>query len=142
MTTRSTRQALEQRIIDKAYLFEATNNYFPLFAALCEHRDLGLQIPDQPALSHNSTDTSAAAGASLKDISGDARLCYDEIHLAGGLTVDQLCLLLNREHQTISARVNGLRNNGWIGDSGMRRKTRRGRAAIVWVPTTRAKQLR
>ena len=142
MTTRSTRQALEQRIINGAYTFEATGHYEPLFAALCEHRDLGLQMPDQPALSRNSTDTSAAAGASLKDISGDARLCYDEINAAGGLTVDQLCALLNREHQTISARVNGLRNGGWIIDSGMKRNTRRGRKAIIWIPTRLGKENR
>lgn len=49
-----------------------------------------------------------------------------------GLTCDEVETLLNLSHQTASARIRGLRSGGWIRDSGKRRKTRRGRSAVVW----------
>lgn len=54
---------------------------------------------------------------------------------ARGLTTDQLQQRLWGAHQSISPRVTELRQAGWITDSGIRRKTRSGRAAIVWEPT-------
>ena len=44
---------------------------------------------------------------------------------------------MERTHQSISARVNEFKDTGWIIDSGTRRKTRSGRAAIVWTPDDR-----
>ena len=52
-----------------------------------------------------------------------------------GLTVDQLEQDLKMRHQSCSARVNQLRDEGWIVDSGQRMETRSGRAAIVWKPS-------
>ena len=149
MSKLSTRRAAEQAIIDAAYRYrthvielrtpaEIDDMKHRLFIALQEHEALGLEMPNLPALSNNTTDTSGQAGASLKNISGDARACYEEIVLAGGLTVDQVEVVLNRPHQTVSARVNQLRDSGWVCDSGMRRKTRPGRNAIVWRPTEMA----
>ena len=72
-----------------------------------------------------------------------AKLCFDEIGAVYrndgvGLTVDALEQILNRSHQSVSARVNELRNKGWVTDSGIRRATRSGRSAIVWTPTVQA----
>jgi len=151
MTTNSTRRAAEAHLIDAAYVFDELYNNSgtaeeskaartELFDAVNAHRLLGLELPNLPVLSNNTTDTSGEAGASLTNIAGVARQCYDEIILAGGLTVDQLEVALNGRHQTISARVNQLRDGGWVIDSGIRRKTRSNRNAIVWRPTAQALQ--
>ena len=149
MTERSTRRTAEMAVIDEAnrlvdklgwqgYPFEA------LSRAVYAHRQLGLDTTSQPAFSHNSTDTSAEAGASMNQhVAGIARQCFDEITSVYrsdgvGLTVDQLEQLMNSRHQTVSARVNELRNKGWVRDSGVKRPTRSGRSAIVWMPTVQA----
>ena len=53
-------------------------------------------------------------------------------HAPDGLTCDDVEALMNLRHQTASARVNELRNDGAIVDSGLRRPTRSGRKATVW----------
>lgn len=57
-----------------------------------------------------------------------------------GLTTDEVEEMLNRTHQSISARVNNLKEAGWIVDSGQKRETRSGAQAIVWTPSEAAKQ--
>jgi predicted transcriptional regulator len=50
-----------------------------------------------------------------------------------GVTCEELESVLAMKHQTASARIRDLAKAGRIMDSGMRRKTSSGRAAIVWV---------
>jgi len=147
MTATSTRRAAEIAIIDAAYRYVDTWNVYDRAAlgrAVAEHEYLGLDTTSQPAFSNNSTDTSAEAGASMNTHVGKlARQCFDEIASVWrndgvGMTVDALEQTLNRSHQSVSARVNELRNKGWLTDSGVRRKTRSGRPAIVWTPTVQA----
>jgi hypothetical protein len=146
MTTRSTRRAAEMAIIDAAYRLIDRHGwqghpFNDLSRAVYEHRQLGLDPTSQPIVGNNTTDTSAEAGASVLGSVGKlARQCFDEIATVrdgggSGLTVDQLEQILNRSHQSVSARVNELRDKGWVMDSGRRRKTRSGRKAIVWTPT-------
>lgn len=151
MTERSTRRAAETKLIDAAYhWYNAYINSLPSYAhtvldlrdAVKAHVALGLEMPDQPAYSNNSTDTSAAAPV-LGKIAGDARKCFDEILIrhnngAVGLTADQVSVCTGLPHQTASARINGLRNSGWIIDSGQWRHTRSNRKAIVWKPSLAA----
>jgi hypothetical protein len=151
MTTRSTRRAAEQELIDAAIAFSNApfySNPGPLEARLRRAVDaytaLGLDDTNRPIVGNTTTDTSAEAGASMADHVGKlARQCFDEIAVVYrndgvGLTVDQLEQLLDRSHQSVSARVNELRDKGWVRDSGQRRKTRSGRKAIVWSPTEMA----
>jgi hypothetical protein len=49
------------------------------------------------------------------------------------MTGDELSVLLQLPAQSVSARINGLHKDAWIVDSGLRRNTRYGRKAIVWV---------
>lgn len=146
--TRPTRRAAEIAIIDAAYSYVNAPIYADMIKrertlaeAVNAHREIGLDDTHQPAFSNNSTDTSAAAGASVRGTLGKlAQQCFDEIEVVkgnggAGLTVDQLEQLLNRSHQSVSARVNELRDKGWVRDSGFRRPTRSGRKAIVWIPT-------
>jgi hypothetical protein len=49
------------------------------------------------------------------------------------MTADEISVLLELPAQSVSARINGLHRDAYIVDSGIRRKTRYGRNAIVWV---------
>lgn len=60
------------------------------------------------------------------------RDCLDAIIERGGSTADEVSARLNLPHQSASAGVTKLFQAGWIEDSGRRRLTRRGRAAVVW----------
>jgi hypothetical protein len=55
-----------------------------------------------------------------------------------GLTADAVQVRLRGTHQSVSPRVTELARNGWIVDTGQRRKTRSGRWAIVYRPTMKA----
>ncbi len=81
-----------------------------------------------------TSDTSAGAAAALTDddrnrleqlvygaIAGEPHTC-DEVEAITGLA-----------HQTASARIRGLVLRDQIFDSGVRRKTRRNRMAVVWA---------
>lgn len=50
-----------------------------------------------------------------------------------GATDDDLEVILGRSHQSVSAARNSLVRDGWLRDSGERRKNRWGNRAIVWV---------
>lgn len=154
MTARSTRRAAETELIDAAIGYADTIHWPTTISAspegarfiqaLADYNELGLAEVGQPAFSNNSTDTSAAAGDSIRHLTGAlSTLCYDEIAAVYrnggvGLTVDALEQHLQRPHQTVSARVNELRDRGWVVDSGIRRNTRSGRKAIVWQPSEAA----
>ena len=91
------------------------------------------------AIARNATDTSREAGEAAKPHAGKQReMIYNWIKLSNtlvpeGMTADELSLLFNLPAQSVSARINGLHRDAYIVDSGMRRKTRYGRNAIVWV---------
>jgi hypothetical protein len=91
------------------------------------------------AIANNAPDTSREAGEKAKEHSGKQR---ELIHFwiksaaksdAKGMTGDELSVLLQLPAQSVSARINGLHKDAWIVDSGLRRKTRYNRNAIVWV---------
>lgn len=52
-----------------------------------------------------------------------------------GLTDDDLEVLTNRAHQSVSAARNHLVKRGYVTDSGQRRKNRYNNDAVVWVWT-------
>jgi hypothetical protein len=91
------------------------------------------------AVRHDAGDTSREAAEKAKPHAGKQReLIHFWIKWAGkseakGMTADELSMLLELPAQSVSARINGLHKDGYITDSGVRRKTRYGRNAIVWV---------
>ena len=91
------------------------------------------------AIARNAPDTSREAGEAAKPHAGKQReLIHFWIKWAGkseakGMTADEISTLLLLPAQSVSARINGLHKDGYIKDSGARRKTRYGRNAIVWV---------
>jgi hypothetical protein len=85
---------------------------------------------------HNAKETSQKAGEAALGRSGSQRRrIYDEVFLAGsqGMTSDEIGDKLKLPPQSVSARVNGLHNDGHLVDSGQRRHTKWGIDAIVWV---------
>ncbi len=94
--------------------------------------------PDTPAatLPHNGSPTSRAAAeraAARAPSQVDRIMAY--IHERGevGATIDELVEALDILSQSASARVNGMRRDGLLRDSGKTRVTRSGCAAIVWI---------
>ena len=82
------------------------------------------------------SDRSKAAAESIeKDTNRLRRLVYEEIKEAGssGMTCDEVEARLDLKHQTVSARMRELAIAGRIIDSELKRKTRSGRAAVVWI---------
>jgi hypothetical protein len=62
------------------------------------------------------------------------KVVYDLIQGAvAGLCDHEIETLTGWLHQSASSIRNGLMNDGWIMDSGLRRKTPQGNDAIVWV---------
>lgn len=79
------------------------------------------------------SDTSEDAAASMEHLTSTIRgRVYARIRQHGA-TCDEIEQELGLTHQTASARVNELRNRGFIEDSKARRKTRSGRNAVVYI---------
>jgi hypothetical protein len=82
------------------------------------------------------SDTSKAAAASIDPIAGcyEARVfAYIASRGAYGATADEVQAALDLSHQNGSARVSMLARRGAIVLNGLKRKTRQGRAAGVYV---------
>lgn len=91
-------------------------------------------LNDLPLFARGSDTSKEAAESIAKDTGRLRLLVLEEIRdAAGGLTCDEIEIRLELTHQTCSPRVNELMRSGRIRDSGVRRKTRGGRNAAVWV---------
>lgn len=79
--------------------------------------------------------TSEAAAESMVEHVADARRRVLEAIASSpdGLTDDELEVVLDGRHETVSARRSELSKLGRVVKSGKKRKTRRGRSANVWV---------
>jgi len=89
------------------------------------------RYPDTPG--YNFRDTSQQAAKQIKPAALRLRLLA-EMRLRGsmGATCDELEQAMGLSHQTASARLREMNLKGQVVDSGERRPTRSGRAAIVW----------
>lgn len=74
----------------------------------------------------------AAAESMVLPASGLRKKILDLIRDGGGFTCDEVERIFRIRHQSASARIRELVQDGWIEDSGESRKTRSGRKAIVW----------
>ena len=86
--------------------------------------------PDTPGYSNPTT--SKAAAKSIKPGAGSLAASVYAYLLGKPSTCFEIEGALDLSHQTASARITGLRLAGKIIDSGARRPTDSGRAAIVW----------
>ncbi len=102
----------------------------PLFAGM-----------NRPPVDRNVTRTGPqetsqeAARRALGRTGSQRRAIYEEIRSRGtdGLTCDEICVILQLLVQSATPAINTLARDGWLEDSGLRRNTRSGNAAIVWV---------
>jgi hypothetical protein len=161
MSARSDRRNAELAVIDAAiavdrcrrgrrgdpnFIYDFENYLGDLTDAVALYAIHGLAEPSRTRTVLSAPETSHEAGEWMKRFAlTDACTVFRHIYYAwygrkfrGGLTCDEVEQALDRTHQSMSARVNELRDTGWIIDSGTRRKTRSGRAAIVWTPTQAA----
>ncbi|TXH57058.1 MAG: hypothetical protein E6Q97_05045 [Desulfurellales bacterium] len=85
------------------------------------------------------SDTSHAAADSMRVHAAHLRgEIYDLVAKShDGMTCDEAEEITGRPHQSVSPRFLELRKMGRIVDSGIRRKTRSGRSATVWVATSK-----
>lgn len=91
------------------------------------------KYPDAPGYSNPST--SKGAAESVKERAAPMRQRFlAELQVRGsfGATCDELEQAFDMAHQTVSARFTELKLKGLVVDSGKKRPTRSGRAAIVW----------
>ena len=99
-----------------------------------------LRLFDPPVPYVRGSDTSKAAAGTMVLVVGSLRfevLRFIRSEGELGATCDAIECALDMRHQTASARVNELRNGGFIFDSGERRNTRSGRKATVWLATVK-----
>jgi DNA-binding MarR family transcriptional regulator len=145
----TSRRTLERNVIDAAQAFvRHQGNYGNLVEAVTRLDEAPLAKPKVAPTSVLHPDTSWQAARSMREqLTSDCQDILDALAAVGGLgddpiglTVDQLEQRLARSHQSVSARVNQLMELGWIRDSDVRRPTRSGRRAIVWVLTPQAKE--
>ncbi len=90
---------------------------------------------DRPA-AHNRTETSIAAAERIRPTAGTKRaIVLETIERAGteGATIDEIVQVTGLLTATVCGRINELKRDGWIQDSGRRRPTRSGSPAIVWI---------
>jgi hypothetical protein len=98
-------------------------------------------IDERPPVDRNVTrtgpqETSQKAARRALGRSGSQRnAIYEEVKSRGsdGMTCDEICTVLQMLVQSATPAINTLANDGWLEDSGLRRNTRSGREAIVWV---------
>lgn len=159
MTRNSKRRAAEQAVIDAAeqvigfwdnmHLVQRDGfNGYPQYMALRDAvealRALGMELPGEARSSTRHPVTSDQAAAWMHGARATSAAARIVRHLyvfpVSGRTVDELIDMLAMPHQTCSPRVNELRNDGWIVDSGRKRETRSGQEAIVWVLSVRARE--
>jgi hypothetical protein len=97
----------------------------------------GMAQPPEPLPPHVAgSDTSRAAAESLRPhLAGLNARVYAAVESAGedGRTCDEVEVLMDGRHQTISSRIRHLVQIGCLVDSGRRRRTRSGRTARVYV---------
>jgi len=144
MTLASKRRILELEIIDIARVIARRHDADPgirdLQQLIGRLDHLELEAANRALHPAKGPSTSRDAAESLTNVSKLASEVFAEImSKPNGMTCDEVEMLMDGRHQTISARVNELRDKGWIKDSGRTRRTRSGRKAIVWIATQEAR---
>jgi hypothetical protein len=94
---------------------------------------------DHAPVGDGHPDTAKTAAANALPRAGTQRRRIYDMLLVHPSTADEVERSLNLGHQTASARVSDLHRDGWLLDTGERRRTSRGQNAIVWraVPAER-----
>jgi transcription initiation factor IIE alpha subunit len=90
-------------------------------------------IDDHPPYAPHS-DTSYAAAQSVRHSAPAQRQqVYATLYAHGGLTAEQISIILGIEQNSTRPRLIELRREGLVVDSGRRRRTQSKRYAVVWT---------
>ena len=80
------------------------------------------------------SDTSLLAAEAIQPSAGNLRqLVHDYIRRSGGATDEETCEALDMAGNTVRPRRRELELSGQVRKTELRRKTRSGRLAVVWV---------
>lgn len=145
MSARSVRRAAELEVIEAAMKLGDLAYHYDLGNAVDRYKALGLEPATQTRTSRGAPVTSHMAAAYMHGryvkslVAWIVRLLYAAPE--GGLTGDEIEMLTRRSHQSVSPRLNELRDNGWIVANGHLRQTRSGQPALVWKLTATARAL-
>jgi len=91
-------------------------------------------FPGEGAPYQRGSDTSLAAAISqVPHLAEKEARILEDVRANGSSTCDEIEVRTGMLRLTIGARVNGLVRKGLLCDSGVRRLTRWGRAAVVWA---------
>lgn len=85
---------------------------------------------------HNSTDTSTEAAKAIKGKANHLQeivYCFIAARGPSGSTASEASEALGRWRDTVGPRLTELKEAGYVVDSGLRRKSPRGKNEIVWV---------
>ena len=94
-----------------------------------------------PTQEHIDTSQASRNGLRSKKNLYRSRIFSLIFNAPGGKTCDEVEVDLNLRHQTASCSIRFLTQDGWLYDTGTRRKTRAGRQAIVWKARMRPTQV-
>ena len=86
-----------------------------------------------PIAHSNETTSKEAAKSMISSADAIRNRVLEAVVSSRGATCDELECVLSLSHQTCSARIRELALMGKIKDSGLKRKTRSDRSAIVWI---------
>lgn len=89
--------------------------------------------PPPPARRLGPQTSKDAARSKRRDAPTEAKRVWRLIRAAGGLTCDEVEVQTGMLHQSASARIRTLAKAGYLRDSKVKRRTRTGRGAIVWM---------
>jgi len=108
---------------------------------VCPDPNFKTARPPRPSIDRNvvatgKRDTSRGAAAHVLPSTGTKRRrVYDVImaNMSNGMTCDEVCVDTGMLVQSATSAINTLAHDGWLRDSGMRRPTRTGVLATVWI---------
>lgn len=114
-----------------------------LIAAINDLDAAGMELPDAAPVGVRHPLTSDQAAAFIRGRKAQqmaARIVSQLRWCVNGMTVEEVCFHLQAKHQSASARMNELRNDGWVVTRGTR-LTSSGREAECYYLSARAEQL-
>ena len=93
--------------------------------------DYAKKYPNVPG--YQKTDTSKAAANDMRPKKALLhRIVLDALRDFGDMTTHEICSVTSKDYDAIQPRTSELREIGKISDSGIRRRTPKGKASIVW----------
>lgn len=92
-------------------------------------------MPHHEGVGYQSTDTSREAAMHIAPTVSTVQKMVIDALAEGMLTSEEAAIRTGCDYRTIQPRFSELQDRGWVRDSGVRRKSSRGRNIIAWEIT-------